>query len=224
MNWVLRICAGIIDLLQFIFFVVFLAFQAMTPIGGAAAGGVTGAVICWKMSTGVVEGLINGAACAAGGGALGGVISAIAVPLGMAIDVAISATFGVLLILLLFVTGRFSFMAVAMGFTAEMMPGLNGFVPGWSILVHRCIQQHKLKEQGVGIAGRTALGLMGSVASVIPGAGIATTALKPAVAVASYAAQAASPRDAGSRTPLKNFDGIRAANDNTPRTIYAKAA
>lgn len=219
----LRICAGFIDLLQFVFFVVFLAFQVMTPYGGAAVGGLTGAYVCWSMSDGVVSGLVNGAACALGIGAVGGIVSALAVPIGMAIDVAISATFGVLLLLLLWVTGRFYFMPVAIGAATELLPGANAFVPGWSLLVHRCIQQHKLEEQGVGKTGRT-ISLLGSMGSVVPGAGVATKALKPALAVASVAQRAVAPRDSLTRTPLKNFDGIKAANDNAPRNTYAKAA
>lgn len=223
MNVTLRIFAGFIDLLQFVFFVVFLAFQVMTPYGGAAIGGVTGAYVCWSMSDGIVNGIVNGAACALGIGAVGGIVSAIATPVGMAIDVAISATFGTLLLLSMWVTGRFYLMPVALGFSGELLPGINAFVPGWSLLVHRCIQQHAMQEQGVGRAGR-ALSLLGSMGSVVPGTAVATKALKPALAAATMAAQALPSRDTQGRTPLKNFEGIRPANDNAPRTSYAKAA
>lgn len=219
----LRIFAGFIDLLQFVFFVVFLAFQVMTPYGGAAIGGVAGAYVCWSMSDGIVNGIVNGAACALGIGAVGGIVSAIATPVGMAIDVAISATFGTLLLLCMWVTGRFYLMPVALGFSGELLPGINAFVPGWSLLVHRCIQQHKLQEQGVGRVGRT-ISLLGSMGSVVPGAAVATKALKPALAVAGMAQRAIAPRDSLTRTPLKNFDGIKASNDNALRNTYAKAA
>lgn len=224
MNLLLRICAGFIDLLQFIFFLVFLAFQVITPYGGAAVGGLTGAYICWNMSSGIVSGIMAGAACAFGGGAVGGAISALAVPIGMVIDVAISATFGTLLLLLLWVTGRFYFMPVALGFAGELLPGVNAFVPGWSLLVHRCIQQHNQEKQGVHTGG--VFGVVGTVVSMVPGGRVANMALKPALAGAAAMSGAASESPRTGRTPLqtKNFDGIRAANDNTPRTTYAKAA
>lgn len=223
MNLLLRLCAGIIDLLQFIFFMVFLAFQVMTPYGGAALGGLTGAGICWNMSSGVFEGAWNAAVCALGGAAAGGIVSAIATPLGMAIDVAISATFGVLLILLLFVTGRFYLMPIAMGFAGEMMPGLNGFAPFWSILVHRCIQQYEQEKSG---QKSSMSGSALKLATMIPGVGGVAKVAAPVISVAAHAAQAANSPQTNTRTPFtsKNFDGIRPANDNTPRTIYAKAA
>jgi len=225
MNAALRIFAGIIDFLQFIFFIALLGLQLMTPIGAGAVGAVTGAVVCWNFSTGVWEGMLNAGACLLGGGALGAGISALAIPIGMAIDVAISATFGILLILLLWVSGRFSFMAVIMGFAGEMMPGINGFAPFWSILVHRCIKEHSLKQKGGGSATQSVLGVLGSVAKVLPGGG-AAAALTPALSMASRATSTAlSANRTTTRVPLqtKNFDGIRPANDNRPQS-YAQAA
>ncbi len=227
MNWALRLFAGAIDLLQFIFFIVLLGFQFITPVGGAAVGGVTGAIVCWKYSSGVWEGIVNAAACSAGGGLLGGALSFIAGPIGIAIDIAISCTFGVLLILLLWVTGRFSLMPVVAGFTGEMLPGINGFMPGWSILVHRSIQQYKLKQKGAGLAKRSALGVLGSVMGAIPGGRTAAALASPGLSLATHSigtALAKQPSAPG-RVPLqtKNFDGIRPANDNHPRT-YAQAA
>lgn len=225
MNLVLRGLALVIDTLQFLFFVVFLAFQAMTPIGGGIAGGATGAVVCWKFSNGVWEGITNAATCAAGGAVGGAALSALAAPIGMAIDVAISSTFGVLLIALLWTSGRLHLMPVVFGFVAEMTPGINAFVPGWSLLVHRCIQQHKLKERGVGAGGRAgvgAMGVLGGALKLVPGAGVAAAALKPVAAVATYSVGIATPAQTGGRTPLKTFDGIRPANDNAPS--YANAA
>lgn len=225
MNAVLRICAGFIDLLQFVLFVVFLAFQAITPVGGTVAGAAAGAVVCWNMSDGIISGVVNGALCAAGGGAAGGIISALATPIGMVIDVAISSTFGVLLILLMWVTGRFYLMPVALGFAGEMMPGINGFAPFWSILVHRCIHMHNMESRGVGTTARNTMGILEAVSSLAPGGTVAKTALRPALAMAgnTAAATVGASRDS-SRTPLKNFDGIRAANDSAPRTTYAKTA
>jgi len=224
MNALLRICAGIIDLLQFIFFVALLAFQAMTPIGGAAVGGVTGAVICWNMSDGVVNGLMAAAACFSGGGAAGGILSAIAIPLGIVIDITISSTFGVLLILLLWVTGRFYFMPVAMGFAGEMMPGINGFAPFWSILVHRCIQKYKKDNKHAATKSAT-FNYVNNESTDRAGAYVDAQRLARNRFITQQ-----QPKDVAEPTPTRvplqtrNFDGIRAANDNTPRTIYAKAA
>lgn len=143
MNLLLRGFALVIDILQFLFFVVLLGFQVITPVGGGLVGAAGGAVVCWKLSNGVWEGMYNAGACALGGTLGGAALSALATPIGMAIDVAISSTFGVLLILILWISGRFYFMPVALGFSGEMMPGINGFAPLWSILVHRCIKQYE---------------------------------------------------------------------------------
>lgn len=218
MNLGLRVFAGLIDLLQFLFFVVFLGFQLMTPAGGGAAGAAGGAYACWSLSGGILEGIANAVACAAAGGIGGALLSAFAIPLGIAIDMTLSWTLGLLLIIALVVTGRFSFMAVVAGFTVEMMPGLNAFIPGWSLLVHRSLQAHKLKRQGVGLAGRTMLSVAGSAAGLVPGGSIAKAALKPALGAAAYGISAATTplRDTG-RVPLKNFDGIRPASGANPK-------
>jgi hypothetical protein len=109
-------------------------------------------------------------------------------------------------------------MAVVAGFTVEMMPGLNAFIPGWSLLVHRSLQAHKIKRQGVGLAGRTMLSVAGSAAGLVPGGSIAKAALKPALGAAAYGISAATTplRDTG-RVPLKNFDGIRPASGANPK-------
>lgn len=188
MNLALRIFAAVIDILQFLFFVALLAFQAMTPIGGGVAGAAAGAYLCWNMSSGVWEGVVNATTCALGGGAAASIISAFATPIGMAIDVALTATFGVVLLCLMFVSGRFYFMTVVIGFAAEMMPGVNGFAPAWSIMVHRCISQYNQEQKQ------------------------------------SAAASPAPKQEARVSLQAKNFEGIRAANDNRPKPTYAKAA
>jgi len=224
MNIALRLFAGVIDLLQFIFFITLLAFQFMTPVGGGVAGAVSGAVLCWNLSTGVWESFANAAACAAGGGALGTGLGFIGAPAAIAIDIAISCTFGVLLILLLWVSGRFSLMATLIGFTSEMLPGINGFVPGWSLLVHRCIQQYKKAQKEGTSTSRTSVGILTTAAKLVPalGGGTAAALLRKAPAAAPSAKE---PSEKSNRIPLqtRNFDGIRPANDNRPQS-YAQAA
>lgn len=223
MNVALRIFAGVIDLLQLIFFIVLVTFQFITPVGGGIAGGVSGAVLCWNLSTGFWDSVVNAATCLAGGGLVGAGLSFIAGPMGIAIDIAISCTFGFLLILALWATGRFSMMAVVMGFGAEMLPGIDAFVPGWSILVHRCIQHYK-QTQAQGGAKRPKLSWALDAASLIPGVGEALTAARPVVAAASVATRAASAvqQNSAPRVPLqtRNFDGIRPAGAKS----YAQTA
>lgn len=198
----------------------------MTPVGGGITGAVTGAVLCYNASSGVFEGITNAITCAAGGGLLGGGLSFIAAPAGIAIDIAISCTFGVLLILMLWVSGRFSFMAVVMGFGSEMLPGLNAFVPGWSLLVHRCIQQYKKEQKESGSGSRASLHFLVNAAKMVPLAGGGTAAAlvrrMPATAPASNSSES---QQTSNRVPLqtRNFDGIRPANDNHPQP-YAQAA
>ena len=224
MNLALRLFAGIIDLLQFIFFIVLLAFQFMTPVGGGITGAATGAYVCWSMSGGIMEGIANAAACAAGGGILGAGFSTFAIPAGIAIDIALSGTFGVLLLFTLWVTGRFSFMAIVAGFTGEMLPGINAFIPGWSLLVHRSIKAYKRKQALKEARGSSKLVSALSIASMVPGAGAALRAARPALPAAPITPRAAA-QPTTARIPLqtRNFDGIKPANDNHPRP-YAQAA
>lgn len=224
MNLALRLFAGVIDLLQFIFFITLLAFQFMTPVGGGITGAAVGAYFCYNATDGVVSAALEGLKCAAGGGLVGAGLSALAIPAGIAIDVAISGTFGVLLILLLWVSGRFSLMAVVIGFSSEMLPGINGFVPGWSLLVHRCIQDYKLKQSGVGLGKRTTLSIIGGAAKMVPGIGSAL-ALTKTLPVAGSTASPVVPQQPGGRVPLqtKNFDGIKHAKDSRPQP-YAQLA
>lgn len=226
MNLALRICAGIIDLLQFIFFVVLLAFQFITPVGGGVTGAAAGAYLCYNASSGVISGLVAGLKCAVGGTIVGAGLSAFAAPAGIAIDIALSCTFGVLLVLMLWVTGRFSFMAVILGFGSEMLPGLNAFSPGWSILVHRCIQQYNKKQKGAASSPRTLGFLVQAASTVMPELTVLSAARAGSRYMGAPAAPAPEQRQSNSRIPLqtKNFDGIRPANDNVPRPTYVKAA
>lgn len=227
MNLALRLFAGIIDFLQFIFLILLAGFQFMTPVGGGVTGAATGAYFCYNATSGVISGVLEGLKCALGGGLIGAGLSAFALPIGIAIDIAISGTFGVLLILLLWVSGRFSLMAVLMGFTGEMLPGINAFVPGWSMLVHRSIHQYNLEQKEGAQAARSSFSLLSTAARLVPFAGGGTAAaLVRTLPTRVPAAQPSSqPKQESSRIPLqtKNFDGIRPANDNRPHS-YAQAA
>lgn len=216
MNLALRLFAGIIDFLQFIFFIVLLAFQFITPYGGAAVGGIAGATLCWNASSGMFEGIMNAAACFALGGAAGGLLSAIAAPAGIAIDIAISCTFGFLLILFLWTSGRFSLMAVLIGFSSEALPAVNAFVPGWSLLVHRCIHQYNAaKKEGIPTS-RTSPSILMTATKLVPalGGGAAAALARRLPSVVSAGSATKEPSVQGSRVPLRtsNFDGIRPSN------------
>lgn len=222
MNLVLRGAAAIIDLLQFLFFILFLGLAAITPVGGGLVGAATGAAICYNASGNIVSGAVNAVYCAVAGAGIG----ALAAPIGIIIDTALSCTFGILLILLLWVSGRFSFMAIAMGFGAEMLPGLNAFVPGWSLLVHRSIQQYNSTKKEGAATSRTSFGILTTAAKLVPVlAGGTAAALMRRVPAAAPASAGPEPRQTSGRVPLqtKNFDGIRPANDNRPQS-YAQAA
>ncbi|HEY4501897.1 MAG TPA: hypothetical protein VJJ20_02425 [Candidatus Paceibacterota bacterium] len=207
MNIALRGFAALIDLLQFLFFIVFLGLATLTPVGGGAVGGIAGATICWNASGNVVSGAINAAYCAVVGAGVG----ALAGPIGIVIDVAISSTFGVLLIIALALSGRFSLFPVTLGFIGEMTPGVNAFVPAWSILVHRCIKQYKKSHKGAATtqnAFSIITGTLGAGAPSLPG--MATQRAQNRYAPAGTTSAAASPM--ASRALLrqaKSFDGIR---------------
>lgn len=228
MNWALRGLAGIMDVLQFLFFVALLALQAMTPVGGGLAGAATGAAVCWKLSNGVWEGITNAASCALAGGVGGAAISALATPIGIAIDMAISSTFGVLLIALLWVSGRLYLIPAIFGFVGEMTPGLNAFVPAWSLLVHRCIRQYEEEQRHGKASGASrllsGLAMAAGATKLVPGIAPALAAAGAARAVLPEPEREPAIDNQPSRIPLQTraFDGIRPANDNTP--TYAKAA
>jgi hypothetical protein len=216
MNWVLRGFAAIIDLLQFLFFILFLGLAAMTPIGGGIVGGTAGATICYNASGNIVSGAVNAVYCAVVGAGIG----TFAAPIGIVIDTALSCTFGVLLIFLLWVSGRFSFMAVMAGFGSEMLPGLNAFMPGWSLLVHRSIQQYKKVHTTA--TPRTFAFLKESYSATMPK--IREVANTRAENRYANAPQSAREIVDHVRTPLKQFaDGIRPAN-NVHTEPYAHTA
>jgi hypothetical protein len=203
MNILLRGFAGIIDLLQFLFFIVFLGLAAMTPVGGGAVGGVTGATICYNASGNVISGAVNAAYCAVVGAGIG----AFAAPIGIVVDTAISCTLGVLLILALAITGRFALFPVIFAFTSELIPGVNAFSPAWSILVHRCIKAHNRK---VGTKSKSsvssALGFITGAATPLQ-INVARQVLQPRQRALDHASTTST--KAATNLITKNFDGIR---------------
>lgn len=224
MNWALRIFAAAVDFFQFLIFVVFAALQFITPIGGAAAGGVGAARYCWSASEGIISGAYAAAKCALYGAGAGGVLSAFAIPIGMAIDVLLTMTFGAAIILGLAVAGKFHAQTVIASFLGETIPLVN-WLPFWSIMVHRCIAQSEAGEESGGMfstAFKFATGAStGGAASL---AGAATGMARTRYQGAPQQAQKDQPV---SRAPaLLNripSDVRRPANDNTPQS-YANAA
>lgn len=222
MNWALRLFAGTIDFLQLMVFVSFTALQFITPIGGAAAGGLAGAGYCWYSSSGVVSGALNAIWCGLGGAAGGAVLSTFAIPVGMAVNFAIGVVFGAALIIGIASAGKFNLGIILTSFIGETIPLIN-FLPFWSIMVHRCIAASK--DQGASSSGMLSVA-MGFVTAPAQGPiGLVATAAK--VAKAGFEQKAAAAQQAPKERPsLMRFADItppRAANDNAPQR-YANVA
>jgi hypothetical protein len=226
MNLALRLFAGAIDFLQFMFLVVLAGFQFITPVGGGVTGAAAGAYLCYNATSGAVSGLLEGLKCAVGGGIVGAGLSAFALPAGIAIDIAISTTFGFLLICFLWASGRFSLMPVIIGFTGEMLPMVNGFVPAWSLLVHRCIHQYNLEQRKGAEHTRTSFGILSTAARLVPfsGGGTAAALIRNVPNAPSNTSPFNTPKERESINrvllPTKNFDGIRHPA-NTPHEATA---
>lgn len=226
MNISLRIFAGLIDFLQFMFFIVFFALQAITPVGGGVAGGAAAAYFCWNASTGVLSGLIAAGKCAVGGVVVGGVLSAFAGPIGMVIDFTLSVALGGALLLGLAYAGMFYFDIVLVGSLGELLPIFN-FLPFWSNMVHRSI---KRKNQLEGSGG----GVLSTVMQLAPGAAAGGGVGALASRLANVTAQRYAPQGGGNaqqtnperranapQLPQFNADIRPRASNNTP---YAKTA
>jgi hypothetical protein len=222
MNVLLRAYAAILDLLQLLFFVVLLTFQVMTPLGGAATGGVSAAVLCWNLSSGAWSSVVNAASCLAGGGLLGAGLGALGGPIGIAIDITLSCTFGLLLVIMLAVSGRLSFFPLIFTFVGETAPVLNAFIPAWSILVHRCIKAHKAKgSPKVSASSVVSLLASGGAGALRP----PTTAFAGQVAERRYGdfKKADETKTGRAATALvqRNFDGIRPSDTKRPHAQTA---
>lgn len=143
---ILIFCAAILDAFQFLLMWVFWGLQAITPVGGGAAGATAGAYYCYNASTGVITGALEGLKCAAAGAVLGAGVSAFAIPLGMILDTVLSLTVGGAILMMLAFEGAFYLDAVLPSFMAETIP-LFGFLPFWTFLVWRCLSRRSAQER-----------------------------------------------------------------------------
>jgi hypothetical protein len=150
MRYALLIPALILDGLQAMFALIFLALQAITPVGAGAGAGIGAAAFCWKNSSGVIDGAINAVACGVGGAGVGAALSALATPIGMAIDVTLSIVVGGTLIMALAMSGMFYPGVILSAFMGEVVPFFN-VLPFWTAMTWRCIQLKKKKEEAKGI-------------------------------------------------------------------------
>lgn len=134
--------ALLIDFIQGMFMLAFTVMQFITPIGGGVSGALAG---CYANASGWYDaaGCIKGAFF---GGAIGTGVSAFAIPLGMGIDVAISVTLGGALILVLGWMGMFYPGPIISAFIGESIP-LFDILPGWTLLVWRCLSNKKAEEK-----------------------------------------------------------------------------
>lgn len=227
MKYALLIPAIILDILQFLLFWVFWAIEALTPVGGGVTGAAAGAYLCYNASTGVVSGVLSGLKCAVGGALVGAGVATVAGPLGMVLDTALSLTIGGAILVFMALEGMFYFDIIIPSFMGEALPLLN-FLPFWTIMVWRCISRKRsggASSQGMGkglVSGlaTAAVGIIGGGAAAQLGVGaVASMARRAMPAIAPAPAQ----QPAHVVLQTKNFDGIRAANDNAPKP-YAQAA
>jgi len=135
-----------IDGLQAMLMLTFTVMQFITPVGGGALGGITAAAYCYNATTGFFSALLAGAKCAVGGTVVGAGVSAFAVPLGMGVDVAISITFGGVLVMALAWMGMFYPGTVLGTFLGESIPFLD-VLPGWTLMTWRCISKKNAEEK-----------------------------------------------------------------------------
>lgn len=149
MKYTLLIPAIILDFVQFMLGMIFIALQFMTPVGGAVAGGLTGALYCWNTSTGIISGVLSAAQCGLYGTVLGTALTTFATPLGAAIDVALSITVGGGILLLLGFNGMFYPQIVVQRALGEIMPFFS-FLPIWTNLVWACLREKQKETQKPG--------------------------------------------------------------------------
>ena len=227
--------AMLIDFFQlalgWVAFAVGTGLQAITPVGGAAAGAAAGAYACFSTSGGIIQGIADAAKCGVAGGVFGAAISAFGMPfgvlLGFMFDICISLTLGSGLIFLLALSGMFYPKYAWSGGIFEVMPGFDA-LPGWTLMVILSILRKK-KEEGL-LVGKASTNLANMVA---PGT-IMGTSFKGLKTVAQaktnriIASGAASENmhkqariDTGQRvnTELKNVDGIKPAPTNVPHNL-----
>jgi len=130
------------DFLQLMIMLSFAALQVLTPVGGGAAGVLSGCYInasAWYDLFGCIQGAFFG-------GAAGGLLSAFALPIGGALDIALSLTFGGGLMVLLAWNGMFYPGVFLGGFIGENIPFLDALFPGWTFMVWKCLKNKKAEE------------------------------------------------------------------------------
>ncbi|MSR70615.1 hypothetical protein EXS62_01085 [Candidatus Kaiserbacteria bacterium] len=155
MVYFLLVPAAILDIVQFLAFVVFLALQLMTPVGGGVTGAAAAAWYCWNGTSGFISGVTSALGCAAAGGVVGAGASAFAVPLGMVVDFALSATVGGIIIIGLAYNRMFFPGIVLPRFLWEVMPFFNIF-PVWTNMVWKSIKEKKKQDAEEAAAAESA--------------------------------------------------------------------
>lgn len=133
---------GLQALMSFAFLAMGSAMTAATPIGGAIIGCTIGAATATGVvatATNCVKGALIGAVASPAGAPLG-------IAIGMGVNICISLTFGVMLVLALAYCGMFYPGKLAGGMFFEIIPGLDA-IPGWTTMTITCVLQ-KMKEDG----------------------------------------------------------------------------
>lgn len=125
---------------------VFTVMQFVTPIGGGIAGALAAGQYCWSISSGIFSGAYSWASCALTGGVVGAGVSAFAIPIGVAVDVAITITFGGVLVMVLAWMGMFYPGTVLGVFFGESIPIIN-ILPGWTLMTWRCLHKKNQEEK-----------------------------------------------------------------------------
>ena len=153
---------------------------------------------------------------------VGPAVQSVGLVLGMVISMCLSITMGGALMVALALNGMFYWSKLIPAF-AELIPGINNG-PVWTIVVVRCMMKNYKDEHGVSMFGRkkTAISADGQdqPKRFSPTAVAARYVRRKQAAIL---APIKEKQDRPAPAALKNFDGIRPANDNRPQP-YAQAA
>jgi|GEM_PF-2113294 len=140
---------GLQALVSVAFFTLGSALQALTPVGGAIAGAVVGAGVCWDQAGGIISGITEAAKCSVAGGVFGAAASAIGAPLGVAlgimVNICISLTLGLGFLVLLVFLGLLRpgpSLGVLFG---EMIPGFSN-LPLWTAFTLKQIMNEAAQD------------------------------------------------------------------------------
>jgi len=124
--------AGVIDLMDMVLEWAMTAFGA--TVGGAAAGCAAGAAVAGKVGCtvgSVLGGIIGVLAQGTGSG------EAIGFMLGYILDVCMTFSFGVMLVVFLVLSGNIKWGQTGLVFIGKLIPVL-GLFPGWAVYAWRC--------------------------------------------------------------------------------------